>query len=48
MCRIGRSFTFLDDDVLAKLEALALDLQVSFLRIAPLIESEGLNKVREP
>src|ERR1700744_195203 len=39
---------FLNADVQAELEALPLDIRASFLRIARLIESEGLNKVREP
>jgi phage-related protein len=45
---MGWSVTFLDDGVLAELEDLAQDLQASFLRVAQLIESEGLHKVREP
>ena len=39
---------FLDDDVLAELEALPLDFQASFLRITRLIEAEGLHRVRDP
>jgi phage-related protein len=39
---------FLDDGVLAELEALPIDIRASFLRIARLIESEGLHKLREP
>ena len=39
---------FLDVDVLAELEELPLDIRASFLRISRLIESEGLQKVREP
>jgi phage-related protein len=39
---------FLDDQVEADLEALPVDIQASFLRISRLIESEGLNKLREP
>lgn len=39
---------FLDDEALAQLEALPLDIQASFLRVARLIEAEGLGKLREP
>ncbi len=39
---------FLDDAVLADLEALPLDMRASFLRISRLIASEGLPKLREP
>jgi phage-related protein len=39
---------FLDEDVRRRLEALPRDLVASFLRISRLIESEGLEKVREP
>lgn len=39
---------FLDDRVVTALETLPLDIQASFLRIARLIESEGLHRVREP
>ncbi len=39
---------FLDDDVRAELDALPDDIGAAFLRIARLIQSEGLQKVREP
>ena len=39
---------FLSERVRAELESLPADVQASFLRIARLIEAEGLNKVREP
>jgi phage-related protein len=39
---------FLDDGVEAELEALAVDIRASFLRISRLIESEGLHRLREP
>lgn len=39
---------FLDEGVKAQLEAFPLDIRASFLRIARLIASEGLHKVREP
>ena len=39
---------FLDDEALAQLEALPMDIQASFLRVARLIEAEGLGKLREP
>ena len=39
---------FLDEGVEAQLEALAVDIQASFLRISRLIESEGLHRLREP
>jgi phage-related protein len=39
---------FLDDRVLAELEALSLDSQASFLRITRLIQAEGIHKLREP
>jgi len=45
---MGWCVEFLDDGVLAALRALPLDIQASFLRIARLIESEGLHRVREP
>lgn len=39
---------FLDAGVQAELEVFPLDIRASFLRVARLIESEGLTKVREP
>ena len=39
---------FLDDGVLGELEALPRDVRASFLRIARLIEAEGVHKLREP
>ena len=45
---MGWQVEFLNDDVLAALEAMPLDIQASFLRISRLIASEGLHKVREP
>ncbi len=39
---------FLDDVVLAELEALPQDIIASFLRISRLIESQGLANVHEP
>ncbi len=39
---------FLDDGVKAELERLPVDIRASFLRIARLIESEGLERIREP
>jgi phage-related protein len=39
---------FLDDKVEALLEAFPEDIQASFLRIVDLIESNGLERVREP
>jgi phage-related protein len=39
---------FLNDGVLAELEALPLDIQARFLRISRLIEAEGIHKLREP
>jgi phage-related protein len=39
---------FLDDKVKASLDALPLDIQASFLRIATLIGSRGLLEVHEP
>jgi phage-related protein len=39
---------FLDEGVRAELETFPLDIRASFLRISRLIESEGLQKVREP
>jgi phage-related protein len=39
---------FLDDGVLAELEALPQDIQARFLRITRLIEAEGVHKLREP
>jgi phage-related protein len=40
--------TFLDEAVRAELEAFPKDIRASFLRIAQLIQSEGLHNVREP
>lgn len=42
------SVEFLNEDVQAELESLPLDIRASFLRIARLIQSEGLERVREP
>lgn len=39
---------FLDDEVRRELAAQPRDIVASFLRISRLIESEGLEKVREP
>jgi len=39
---------FLDDGVKAELERLPADIRASFLRIVRLIESEGLERIREP
>lgn len=39
---------FLDDGVRRELEAQPKDIVANFLRIARLIESEGLEKIREP
>jgi phage-related protein len=39
---------FLNDEVLAALETMPRDIQASFLRISRLIESEGIQKLREP
>ncbi len=39
---------FLDDGVLAELEAMPSDIQASFLRITRLIEAEGVHNLREP
>jgi phage-related protein len=39
---------FLDEGVLAELEALPKDIQARFLRISRLIEAEGIHKLREP
>ena len=39
---------FLDESVEALLDALPEDIQASFLRIAELIRSKGLEQVREP
>ena len=39
---------FLNEEVRAELEAMPLDIVASFLRISRLIESEGLERVREP
>jgi len=39
---------FLDEDVKALLDALSPDMRAHFLRIADLIHSQGLERVREP
>jgi phage-related protein len=39
---------FLDKDVEAALDALPADMRAHFLRIVNLIQSEGLERVREP
>ena len=39
---------FLNASVRAELEALPLDIRASFLRIAQLIEADGLERVHEP
>jgi hypothetical protein len=39
---------FLDAAVLAELEAQPADVQARFLRIVDLVESHGLERVREP
>lgn len=39
---------FLDEGVRATLDAMSEDIRASFLRIARLIESEGLERMREP
>lgn len=42
------SVEFLNEDVRAELERHPLDIRASFLRIARLIQSEGLERVRGP
>jgi phage-related protein len=42
------SVEFLDQDVQALLDALPLDIRASFQRIVELIQSHGLERVREP
>ena len=42
------SVEFLDHDVQSSLDALPLDLRASFQRIVELIQSHGLERVREP
>lgn len=42
------SVEFLSQEVRAELEALPKDIIASFLRISRLIESEGLERMREP
>lgn len=42
------SVELLDEIVQAELEALSTDLRASFLRVSRLIESQGLDRVREP
>ena len=39
---------FLNNEVRSELEAMPQDIVASFLRISRLIESEGLERVREP
>ena len=39
---------FLNSEVRAELDALPVDVRASFLRIAQLIEANGLEKVHEP
>ena len=39
---------FLDEDVEALLDALPQDMRAHFVRIVSLIQSEGLERVREP
>ena len=39
---------FLNSEVRAELDALPVDIRASFLRIAQLIEANGLEKVHEP
>lgn len=45
---MGWQVGFLNEDVRAELEALPRDIAASFLRISRLIESEGLERMREP
>ena len=45
---MGWTVDFLDAAVLAELEAQPRDVQARFLRIVDLIESHGLERVREP
>lgn len=45
---MGWSVVFLNEVVRAELEALRKDIIASFLRISRLIESEGLERMREP
>lgn len=45
---MGWQVGFLNEDVRAELEALPRDIVASFLRISRLIESEGLERMREP
>lgn len=42
------SVEFLNEEVRAELDALPKDIMASFLRIARLIQSEGLQGMREP
>ena len=42
------SVEFLDQDVKSSLDALPLDIRASFQRIVELIQSHGLERVREP
>jgi phage-related protein len=45
---MGWSVVFLSEVVRAELEALPKDIIASFLRISQLIESEGLERMRDP
>jgi len=40
--------TLLNETVAAELEAMSVDIRARFARIAALIESQGLERVREP
>lgn len=42
------SVEFLDEDVRMELETLPKDIVASFLRISRMIESHGLERMREP
>lgn len=42
------SVGFLNDEVKASLDALPLDIRASFQRISELIQSHGLERVRDP
>lgn len=42
------SVEFLNEEIRAELEALPKDITASFLRISRLIQSEGLERMREP
>jgi phage-related protein len=45
---MGWTVGFLGDEVVRELESMPRDIVASFLRISRLIESEGLERVREP